>query len=375
MPITARSCSLPSLLALGIGFAWSILRHALSEPINRTADLPPDQAANAVARGDLNRSVPVKGDDEVGRLVRSFNEMVNQLARDLREPATTAGQHRARASNAADVNPGLRSGAERRRIRHRGAATGRARDHRRGVASASTSSWCRFWSWHGSSRVSLVRGFVKWTSTTSLDAFCDVIESRRENSGIDLAGPPPGSRKILGDEGLDRPGHRQPRAERHPPHTRGRSRRCGHLRNQQRHKRNAGIRIRVSDTGSGIPPEALPHIFDRFYRANGDELSEAKNGNEHGFGLGLSIVREIASSHGGSVSVESELGKGTTFIVGSSGRCRCRLRQMEIEIRNDRFNDISGMTQVARYRAGANLRQKRRPNSGIRERLTCGHGR
>jgi two-component system sensor histidine kinase BaeS len=81
---------------------------------------------------------------------------------------------------------------------------------------------------------------------------------------------------------------------------------------------HAGIRIRVSDTGNGIPAESLPHIFDRFYRANGDEISD--NGHVHGFGLGLAIVREIALTHGGSVGVESELRKGTTFILDLPAR-------------------------------------------------------
>jgi len=75
--------------------------------------------------------------------------------------------------------------------------------------------------------------------------------------------------------------------------------------------------IRVSDSGPGIPPEHIPHLFDRFYRIDksrartpqGDGLSEAPNGN----GLGLSIVQWIAHVHGGEVHVESTVGVGTTF--------------------------------------------------------------
>lgn len=65
--------------------------------------------------------------------------------------------------------------------------------------------------------------------------------------------------------------------------------------------------IRVRDEGEGIPPEDLPWVFDRFYRAG---KGVAKTG---GTGLGLAIVREIMLAHEGRVTVESELGLGTTF--------------------------------------------------------------
>ena len=71
-----------------------------------------------------------------------------------------------------------------------------------------------------------------------------------------------------------------------------------------------GARIDVTDTGVGIAPEELPRIFERFYR--GTRASEARGS---GSGLGLAIVRSIVEMHGGSVSVESRLGSGSTFTV------------------------------------------------------------
>ena len=70
------------------------------------------------------------------------------------------------------------------------------------------------------------------------------------------------------------------------------------------------IRIVVSDNGQGIPPEDLPHIFERFYRAD-----KARSRRQSGAGLGLSLVRTITESHGGSISVESKLDEGTTFTM------------------------------------------------------------
>ncbi len=61
----------------------------------------------------------------------------------------------------------------------------------------------------------------------------------------------------------------------------------------------------VADTGIGMPPEALPHVFDRF--------SKAKGSSQHGSGLGLSICKGIVEAHGGRLWVESVPGRGTTF--------------------------------------------------------------
>ncbi len=70
------------------------------------------------------------------------------------------------------------------------------------------------------------------------------------------------------------------------------------------------IEVRIADTGSGIAAEHLPRIFDRFYRV---DPSRARH--PEGTGLGLALVKSIMDLHSGHVKVESELGKGTTFIL------------------------------------------------------------
>ena len=63
--------------------------------------------------------------------------------------------------------------------------------------------------------------------------------------------------------------------------------------------------VSVADDGPGIPPEDVPHLFDRFWQGGGDRAG--------GSGLGLAIARELVRAHGGRIWVESQLGKGSTF--------------------------------------------------------------
>jgi len=69
---------------------------------------------------------------------------------------------------------------------------------------------------------------------------------------------------------------------------------------------NLEMRIQVSDTGTGIPPEALPRVFDRFFR-----VDPSRSKNSGGTGLGLAIVQSIMTLHGGKAEITSELGRGT----------------------------------------------------------------
>ncbi|MDY6902504.1 MAG: two-component system sensor histidine kinase RppB [Cyanobacteriota bacterium] len=75
-------------------------------------------------------------------------------------------------------------------------------------------------------------------------------------------------------------------------------------------KYDSDAEIRVKDTGIGIPKNELSNVFDRFYRVNSD-----RSRHTGGSGLGLAIAKAIVVSHHGSLEVESEVGKGSTFIV------------------------------------------------------------
>jgi len=72
---------------------------------------------------------------------------------------------------------------------------------------------------------------------------------------------------------------------------------------------NGTVEFQVSDTGRGISPEDLPHIFDRFYRGDPSRRQSGESG------LGLAIAKSIVEAHGGKIGVESLPGKGATFTI------------------------------------------------------------
>ncbi|MGD0091893.1 MAG: ATP-binding protein [Planctomycetota bacterium] len=72
----------------------------------------------------------------------------------------------------------------------------------------------------------------------------------------------------------------------------------------------AAVTVEVSDNGIGIPAQDLPRIFERFYR-----VDKSRSRDMGGTGLGLAIVKHIVHSHGGTVEVSSQPGKGSTFRI------------------------------------------------------------
>ena len=80
---------------------------------------------------------------------------------------------------------------------------------------------------------------------------------------------------------------------------------------------DGGLEVRVTDTGDGMPPEVVAHLFEPFF--TGFDVSHHSSGKfeygRRGLGLGLSVVREIATAHGGRASAASEVGRGSTFTL------------------------------------------------------------
>jgi signal transduction histidine kinase len=75
---------------------------------------------------------------------------------------------------------------------------------------------------------------------------------------------------------------------------------------------NGRVHLSVADTGIGIAPGDLPHVFDRFWRA---DTARTRTDERAGSGLGLAICKWIAEAHGGTIEVQSRPGRGTVFTV------------------------------------------------------------
>ena len=78
---------------------------------------------------------------------------------------------------------------------------------------------------------------------------------------------------------------------------------------------NGYVTVNVSDKGIGIPGDKQKHLFDKFYRVPTGNLHNVK-----GYGLGLYYVKTMAEQHKGSITVESSIGKGSTFILQIPGK-------------------------------------------------------
>jgi signal transduction histidine kinase len=84
----------------------------------------------------------------------------------------------------------------------------------------------------------------------------------------------------------------------------------GHIRLSAAAREEDTVTVTVEDTGEGIPPEHLPRVLERFYRVD-DSRTRASGGT----GLGLAICQSIVQAHGGSLTIQSEVGQGTRVVV------------------------------------------------------------
>lgn len=305
-----RDFFLPLMLSSIVGVLGAIaasvfLSQSIARPISRLT-----RAADAVSAGDLGQQVPDEENSEVGRLVRSFNGMVQRLritydsqrqllaniAHELRTPLTSIHGY------AQALRDGVfSSDAER----DRALATITEESDRVNALVVQILQLARLESGQSEPRM------VPLNAVDVIDRIIRRHEVEAELAGVELVSEIWEPQDVIADDllldqAID-----------------------NLVSNALRHTKAGGrvaisavsavgttgvskLRIRVSDTGDGIPASEIPHIFDRFYRASDQPAVVGENG---GFGLGLAIVREIVVSHGGTVGVESQLGQGTTFTI------------------------------------------------------------
>jgi signal transduction histidine kinase len=283
------STAVTAALALLLAFALSgrILR-----PVGELT-----AAAHRMRQGDLDVRVTPRGDDEIARLARAFNEMAERL-----------GQiERTKRQMVSDVAHELRSPVTNLRCGIEAIQDGLVAPDRDRIDGLHSET------------LLLQRLIADLQDLALADAGglalerqrVEVAEIVRRAAGQDPGGAPvqvtiePGAASLTADPGRLEQMLRNliSNARRHTP---------ANGRIDIRVTRDEGqVRIAVADTGCGIPAEHLPHVFERFYRA--DPSRDRATG---GAGLGLAIVRRLAEAHGGTVTAASDgIDRGTTVTI------------------------------------------------------------
>ncbi|MFE7130755.1 sensor histidine kinase [Streptomyces sp. NPDC057638] len=305
---TARIVGVAALvLALTVG-ATLLAATRLVRPLRALTG-----AAQRMKDGESSRPVPVTADNEVGRLAAAFNDMaahratleaqrralVSDVAHELRTPLSNIrGWLEAAEDGIADPDPAFVSSLleEAVQLQH-------IIDDLQDLAQADAGA-LRL-------RPELLR------PEELLAQVAAAHQGRAETAGVTVTvarpaeagektGPPvtPPPPEVVADPVRLRQavGNLLTNAVRHTP--------SGGTVTLRAHQDGDRVSLSVSDTGTGIPPEDLPHVFDRFWRAE-----KSRSRRTGGSGLGLAIVRKLAEAHGGTIDVRSTPGQGSVFTL------------------------------------------------------------
>lgn len=284
--------------ALVLGF---LLSQSVAAPLRNMA-----RAARSVARGNYRQRVPATGPTEVRELAASFNRMTEEVQRsqqtlrdllanishELKTPLTSIhGFSEALLDGTIEDPIGIQRSAR--------------------IISDESNRVLRLvqelldLSRLESGQISMQQDDLNLNEL--FEHVSEVFALRSEDSGVALNMNLQGRPHIRGD--FDRleqvMNNLLDNAFRHTPTG-------GSVRITSRNFQPETVQITVSDTGCGISPDEVPHLFERFYRSGNNGTSP--NGNKKGHGLGLAISREIVRAHGGEIWATSEPGKGTTFV-------------------------------------------------------------
>jgi len=279
---------LAGLVALGLG---AILARKATAPARELT-----RVARALAAGDRSERVESEGPDEFGEMGRAFNSMAN----------TIEEEDRLRRAFAADVAHELRTPLTILRTQIEGMQDGVVEPASPSLASLHEEA------------LRLTRLVADLETMASADAAGFSLVRQPVNLGLlledaarEYAGPYEAEEVRLRTNAADITMEGDPTRIRQvvtnllsnalkftPP--------GGEVRVALRPEGGSAV-IEVSDTGPGISPEELPHVFDRFFRGGG-----ARAG---GSGIGLTVARELVRAHGGELDVTSEPGHGATFTV------------------------------------------------------------
>ncbi|MBL8057147.1 MAG: HAMP domain-containing protein [Anaerolineales bacterium] len=280
-------------VALGLGL---VLAQALTRPLQALA-----AASRAMAAGDLRQQVPVRTRDELGDLASAFNQMSADLSRanELRRQMTADIAHDLRTplTVLAGYFESMQDGTLAPTPERLGLMEQEVQQLRRLVDDLRTLTLA------DAGELTLQRDQVP--PAELLKGVAARYAHQAEQKGLRLAASTaPGTPDLEADpERLVQVlGNLVTNALRYTPE--------GGQVTLSAGPAEGAVVLRVADTGVGIPPEDLPHIFDRFYRAD-----KSRQQSEGESGLGLAIARSLVLAHGGTLTVESQVGQGTCFTL------------------------------------------------------------
>ena len=276
-----------------VGF---LVSRSIYRPIQRVA-----AASRSVARGQLQQRVDVGGSQEAQELARSFNQMAEEVERqqtalrdflanvshDLQTPLTSIN-----GFSQALMDEVVRGDEQRNAYRIIEDESRRLLRLVEGLLDLSRIE---------AGQVQVESNPVEVSSL--LDHVGDLFALRAQELDVNLAVSPTEAGAVLGDwDRLDQVlGNLLDNALRHTPPG-------GDVQLSARRESRSSVSIAVADTGVGIPEEAIPNLFDRYYKSD-------RPGAQGGTGLGLAIARELVRAQGGEIRVSSEQDVGTTFHI------------------------------------------------------------
>jgi len=290
------------LTVLASLLAVALLSRQLVSPLHRLTD-----AAESMAAGDLGQRVPVRTRDEIGELAQAFNHMAGDLqAADVQRRQMTADiAHELR--NPLSVIRGnleaMLDGLYPTDAEHLTPV------HEETLVLQRLVEDLRLLSLAEAGQLVLTRSEIDVGQL--LESIADGARAVADDQGLTLrVEPPPEPLLLEGDQARLRQvlGNLLGNALRYTP--------SGGEIVLEAHPYHDRAQLIVSDSGPGIPAEDLPHVFDRFYRGDNARRSDAARARASGgSGLGLAIAQALVHAHHGTISVESELGRGARFII------------------------------------------------------------
>lgn len=286
-----------ALIAVIIALILSVfLARSLTRPLRELT-----AATRTIAHGKLGQQVPVRSQDELGELALSFNQMSSDLARsnEIRRQMTADIAHDLRTplSILSGYLEALRDGVLEPSAERFDAMFGEARHLQRLIDDLRTLSLA------DAGELTLSRTSVppKWVLEQAVTSYGPHAAQQKVDISLEVE---PDLPKI--DVDTDRMAqvfaNLISNALRYTPAG-------GHIQLGAR-RQDGHVLLQIQDSGSGINPEDIPHIFDRFYRGEG-----ARPGESGETGLGLAIAKSLIELNGGKIGVESTLGHGTTFTI------------------------------------------------------------